>query len=208
MTNPTSFGFISTDIAGAYLVNPFYMEDSRGYFAKNYEKEIYQSLGFFREIAEEFETLSAHNVLRGLHFQNRFPQDKIVRSVKGEIYDVIVDLRKDSETFLEWRGFHLSEKNRQSLLVPHGCAHGFLVLSKEALVSYICAGKYYREYDTGIHYKDSRLSIDWPIDPNEKLIISEKDAALQTLDAFLDVHGGFSADEMPDAGDDIPGGKI
>lgn len=201
MTNTTSFSFEETEISGAYLVNPFVAEDSRGYFAKNYEKVIYRSLGFFRDIAEEFETLSAHNVIRGLHFQSRFPQDKIVRCVKGEIFDVIVDLRRESETFRQWRGFYLTDENRQSLLVPHGCAHGFLVLSQEALVSYICAGKYYKEFDTGIHWQDPGLHIEWPIDEDAPTIVSEKDQKLQLLETFLDWHGGFMSNEFPDPDD-------
>ena len=208
MTNTTSFSFLETEIRGAYLVNPFVAEDTRGYFAKNYEKVIYRSLGFFRDIAEEFETLSAHNVIRGLHFQSRFPQDKIVRCVKGEIFDVIVDLRRESKTFQQWRGFNLTDKNRQSLLVPHGCAHGFLVLSQEALVSYICAGKYYKEFDTGIHWQDPGLHIEWPIDPEIPTIVSEKDQKLQLLETFLDWHGGFQANEFPDPDDAVEEGGL
>ncbi len=185
------FEFITTDIEGAFLVSPFYMEDSRGTFTKNYEREIYRQAGFTREIAEEFETYSVHNVVRGLHFQTRYPQDKIVRCVNGEIYDVIVDLRKDSKTFGQWRGFSLSENTRQSLLIPNGCAHGFLTLSSHALVSYICAGTYYKEYDTGILWKDPTLAIDWPVDRSCEVVISTKDENLQSYEQFIAEYGGF-----------------
>lgn len=185
------FEFQSTEIEGAFLITPFSFDDNRGYFAKNFEKEVYKATGFHREIAEEFETYSFHNVIRGLHFQSRYPQDKIVRCVDGDIFDVIVDLRKTSKTFGQWRGFLLTSVNRQSLLIPHGCAHGFLVQSTNALVSYVCAGKYYIEYDTGILWKDTTLSIDWPIDNQCDVIISTKDENLQSYDQFIQAHGGF-----------------
>ena len=190
------FAFQTTDIKGAYIVTPFCYDDRRGYFAKNFEKKAYLDVGFNREIAEEFETYSVHNVIRGLHFQSRYPQDKIVRCVSGSIYDVIVDLRRDSETFGQWRGFSLTSDNRQSLMIPRGCAHGFLVKSQGALVSYICAGTYLIEYDTGILWEDPTLRIKWPIDEKCDVVVSLKDKNLQTYDQFVRRHGGFSDIEV------------
>lgn len=186
-----NLGITATDFEGAYLLDPFYLEDNRGSFAKNFEKGFFQEAGLDSDISEEFETYSSKNVIRGLHFQTRFPQGKIVRCVSGEIYDVIVDLRKNSKTFGHWRGFDLTSENHQSLIVPKGCAHGFLVRSENALVSYICTGKYYREYDTGIKWNDSTLNIDWPIDSKMDVISSEKDSGLQSFKEFISSYGGF-----------------
>jgi len=185
------FEFQKTEIEDALLVTPFFADDNRGYFAKNYERSIYMSAGINREIAEEFETYSKHNVIRGLHFQTNYPQDKIVRCVNGQIFDVIVDLRKNSRTFGQWRGFVLNECDHKSLLIPQGCAHGFLVQSQSALVSYICAGKYYIEYDAGIVWDDPTLNIAWPIDEQCDVVLSDKDNKLMTFEMFILEHGGF-----------------
>lgn len=185
------FDIRACDMDGVFLVTPFFSEDQRGYFVKNFEKNFYKATGFNIDIDEQFENYSLHNVIRGLHFQSKYPQDKIIRTINGEIYDVIVDLRKDSKTFGQWRHFFLSDKNKMSLFIPKGCAHGFIVLSNNALISYMCIGEYYFEHDTGIVWNDKTLNISWPIDKQYELIISEKDSKLQTFEHFIETHGGF-----------------
>lgn len=180
-----------TELEGVYFVESFYAEDDRGYFAKHFEKEHFTDWGLEAEIAEQFETLSTRNVVRGLHFQTHYPQGKIVRCVRGSIFDVLVDLRRESRTFGQWRSFHLSEERPGSLIVPKGMAHGFMVTSDSALVSYTCVGRYYPEYDTGIYWNDSDLSVRWPIADLCSVICSEKDSGLPTYAEFIEKHGGF-----------------
>lgn len=162
-------------------MKPFYMEDERGYFMKNYEKEIFHQAGIETDIYEQFETHSKKGVIRGLHYQSVQPQSKLVRVIYGEIFDVAVDIRKGSPTFKQWRGIQLSGKNREQFFISPGFAHGFLVLSDEALVSYTCSGKYLKEFDTGIFWNDPDIGIDWPIKSRERLTISEKDGCLPVL---------------------------
>ena len=178
--NP-SFAYTKTDLEGLIIIHPFYVEDKRGYFLKSFEKDIYKSFGLNGAVFEDFESLSSKNVVRGLHLQTKNPQTKIVRAIKGEIMDVVVDLRPNSKTFGEWRSFILSDKNHDILWIPSGFAHGFKVISNKALVSYKCIGKYEKNYDTGIIWNDKTLMIDWNID---NPIISERDAGLFTFEEY------------------------
>ena len=129
------------------------------------------------------ETLFSHSkkgVIRGLHFQDVEPQAKLVSVTHGEIFDVGVDLRKGSKTYLKWYGTTLSNKNNKLLYIPRGFAHGFLALSNEVSVVYQCDNKYYKEYDSGIIYNDPTINIKWP-DIGVEFIISDKDKKLQTI---------------------------
>lgn len=175
------FHFEALDIKGLFIIQPFYMEDERGYFMKNYEKNVFAQAGIETNIFEQFETFSKKNVVRGLHYQSVEPQSKLVRVIHGEIYDVAVDIRVGSPTFKQWRGILLSSHNQKQFFIPSGFAHGFLVLSDEALVSYTVSGKYLKKYDTGIVWNDPDIGIDWPIKSDEDLIISEKDKGLPLL---------------------------
>ncbi len=133
-----------------------------------------------------FYTVSYKGVIRALHFQEVKQQAKLVRSIKGKIFDVIVDLRKNSPTYKEWRGFYLSDENNIELLVPEHFAHGYLVL-EDSIVSYKCAEKFYGEYDSGIMWNDETLNINWPLDEIggiENIILSEKDQNLQSFKNF------------------------
>ena len=180
-----NFFFEGSNLPGLKIISPFYAEDHRGYFLKSFEKEIFSQNGIEYDIFEDFESFSIRGVIRGLHFQTNRPQAKLVRAIAGEIYDVAVDLRQDSATFGQWEGFILSDKNKKTILIPQGFAHGFLVLSETALVSYKCAGKFSRETDSGIVWNDRDLDIQWPIEGNMKVIISEKDANLQTFLQYM-----------------------
>jgi len=179
-----NFSFEKMKISGLYLISPFYIEDERGYFSKNYEKEIFRQAGIETDIFEEFESFSRKGVIRGLHFQSKEPQTKIIRVVTGEIFDVAVDLRKDSETFGKWESVYLSAKDRKSFYIPGGFAHGFMVVSDTALVFYKCVGRYLKEYDTGIRWDDPDIGIKWPIKSIESPIVSDRDIGLPLLSEY------------------------
>ncbi len=179
--------FDKLKLKDAYVIKPFYNEDIRGGFIKDYSKEILEQNGIFYELKEVFYTISYKGVIRAIHFQRIKQQAKLVRCVHGKIYDVIVDLRKDSPTFMKWEGFYLTGENMLELLVPEGFGHGYLVL-EDSIVSYKCAEKFYGEYDSGIKFDDPQLDIKWPyeeIGGKEKLIISEKDKTLPLFNEFI-----------------------
>lgn len=184
ITTIKQFSFEKTPIKDLFVVNPFYTEDERGYFLKSFEKEIFRKNGIETDIFEDFESYSKKGVIRGLHFQMEKPQAKLVRVIIGEVFDVAVDLRKDSETFGRWHAEILSDKNRKSFFIPKGFAHGFLVLSDNALVSYKCDDVFSKESDTGIFWNDKDLNIDWPVDNIKKILISEKDSKLQKYNEY------------------------
>lgn len=179
-----------TGIKGVTIIHPFYMEDERGFFIKDYEKDAYQMLGIEGTLNEAFMTLSKKNVIRGMHFQIHNPQSKIVRCVTGTIQDVVIDLRRDSETFGEWESIVLSEDNHSSLYIPAGFAHGFKVLSDSALVSYRCIGKYDKETDTGIFWNDKEVGIEW-METGGEPIVSAKDQQLMSFREFCTNYGGI-----------------
>lgn len=184
----TNFSIRELEIEGVKVITPFYMEDNRGYFLKSLEKDIFKEWGLNAEIYEDFESYSKKGVIRGMHFQTKNPQVKIVRAIKGTIRDVIVDLRKDSKTFGKYVDIILSDENHNSVWVPEGFGHGFEVLSEDAIVSYKCIGKYLKGYDTGIRWDDKQLAIHWEtIEP----IVSEKDAAAMTFQEFVDKYKGL-----------------
>ena len=177
------FEFKELSLKGAYLIKPFYATDERGGFIKDYNIDIFQKRGINHELKEVFYTISHRGVIRAIHFQLGHQQAKLVRCVKGKIYDVIVDLRKDSETFGKWLGFELSEENRNEIYIPQYFGHGYLVL-EESIVSYKCGEVFYGEGDSGIMYNDPEIGINWPfelIGGKENLIISEKDLHLMSL---------------------------
>lgn len=175
-------------IDGLKIITPFFVEDERGYFLKNVEKDIFAQFGIDMDIYEEFETYSKHGVIRGLHFQTHNPQGKLVSALKGTIMDVAVDLRKGSLTFGQWESVYLSDQNHELFWIPAGFAHGFEVLSEDALVSYKCVGKYYSEYDTGIRWNDTDIGVKWNVD---RPVLSVKDAGLMDFKEFERNYGGL-----------------
>lgn len=140
------------------------------------------------DICEDFESLSKKDVIRGLHFQTKCPQAKIVRVIKGRIIDVLVDLRHHSVTFGQNMQIELSQDNHLGILIPAGMAHGFGVMSEEAIVSYKCIGKYLKNFDSGIIWNDKDLGIKWGI---EKPILSERDCKHMTFVQFVKTYGGL-----------------
>lgn len=177
------FEFNELDLKDAYLINPFFASDERGGLIKDYNIDTFKSAGINHDLKEVFYTISKKGVIRAIHFQLGKQQPKLVRCVSGHIYDVIVDLRPESLTFGQWRGFDLTGENMKSLLVPAGFGHGYLVI-EDSVVSYKCAEVFYAEGDSGIMYNDPDVDIKWPMDAIggiENLIISDKDLNLMTF---------------------------
>lgn len=186
-----NFHFESAGLSGAYLIDPFVAHDERGYFVKDYSQQVFEEQGIPYALAEVFYTCSHKGVIRAIHFQRVKQQPKLVRCIWGRVYDVIVDLRKNSATFGVWKGFLLSEDNKKELLVPAGFGHGYLVL-EQAVVSYKCAERFYGEYDDGILWNDTELGIKWPLEEIEEVILSDKDRNLQSFREFKERNkGGF-----------------
>ena len=172
---------IKTSIEGLVIIQPKAFEDERGYFMESYKesfiKENFPDIHFI----QDNESKSSYGVLRGLHFQKPpFDQTKLVRVIDGEVLDVAVDLRKGSLTYGKWVSILLSGKNKKQLFIPKGFAHGYIVLSKNALFSYKVDNLYSPDHETGIIYNDKTLNIDWKI-PKKSILISKKDQNLNSL---------------------------
>ena len=181
------FQFQETSIRGLFDISAFQADDVRGLFTKDYSKMIFEQNGIQHDLAEVFYTTSHKGVIRAIHFQRVKQQPKLVRCIHGHIYDVVVDLRKDSPTFRQWLSFELSGDQPREILVPAGCGHGYLVL-EESIVSYKCAEKFYGEYDDGILWNDPDLAIDWPLERiggSDRVILAEKDQKLQSFADFI-----------------------
>lgn len=179
-----SFVFHTTNIEGLCLIRPIFSRDQRGYFSKTFERELFAAHGVCFDVMEELETCSACSTLRGLHFQRRHSQDKLIRVLSGEVYDVAVDLRPKSETFGGWQGFALSAERREMLYLPKGFAHGFLARKDNTIVHYLCGDRYDPENEDGILWNDSELGVDWPMKPGELPLLSERDRGFQTFQKF------------------------
>ncbi|AEH06208.1 dTDP-4-dehydrorhamnose 3,5-epimerase [Methanothermococcus okinawensis] len=173
------FEFIKTKIPEVILIKPKVFGDERGFFLETYKKEDFEKVGINGEFIQDNHSKSCYGVLRGLHFQKEpYAQAKIVRCIRGVIYDVAVDLRRSSPTFGQWVGAVLSEYNKHQLYIPRGFAHGFCVLSGEAEVVYKVDNKYAPEYECGVIWNDGDIGIDWLID---EPILSDKDKQWHTL---------------------------
>ncbi len=164
-----------TDIEGVLIITPEVREDSRGYFMETYQKKDFEAVGVNVEFVQDNQSASRKGVLRGLHFQKQYPQDKLVRVIKGAVYDVCVDLREGSKTFGKWVGVELSEENKKQFFIPKGFAHGFLVLSDYAEFVYKCSDFYHPNDEGGIAYNDPDIAVKWPMEEGLELIMSEKD---------------------------------
>lgn len=187
----SNFEFLETKIQGVFEIFPFIAEDNRGNFIKDYSRTVFFEHGLNYELQEVFYTTSSTGVVRAIHFQRVKQQPKLVRCLKGSIFDAVVDLRKDSHTFGQWISFDLDDKNKREILVPAGCGHGYLV-KEDAIVSYKCAEKFYGEFDDGIIWNDAVLGIDWPTSlVGGNVILSDKDKTLQSFQDFKRTYGGF-----------------
>lgn len=180
-----------TPIEGLVVIHPHVFEDARGYFIKDFESSFYKENGLPIDFFETNESKSKKGTIRGLHFQQKFSQGKLIRVIKGAVYDVAVDLRFDSPTFGQWKGFELSEYNHDVLFIPKGFAHGFLALEDDSIFSYKCTNRYAPEFDSGIRFNDPEIGVEWPVERVGgwgKVITSEKDSKLQSFSEFVDSH--------------------
>lgn len=172
---------IETPIKDLYIIEPKVFEDSRGYFYESYNKAGFEKNGINITFNQDNQSKSSYGVIRGLHYQNNpHAQTKLIRAIEGVIYDVAVDIRKNSPSYGKWFGVELSAENKKQLLIPHGFAHGFSVLSETAAVMYKCDNFYAPDAEGGIIYNDPTLNINWKI-PKDKAIVSDKDMLLPTI---------------------------
>lgn len=175
------FKFIDTGIEGMFLVEPTVFEDNRGFFMETFNERDFKDAGYDLKFVQDNQSKSTKGVLRGLHFQIKYPQGKLVRVTKGKVFDVGVDLRSDSETYGKWFGAVLSEENKRQLYVPPKFAHGFVVLSDEAEFLYKCTEFYHGEDEGGITWNDEDIGIEWPLDGIDEIILSDKDKLWPTF---------------------------
>lgn len=163
------------DIEGLYVIEPTVFKDERGYFVETYNQNDMKEAGLDMVFVQDNQSMSIRGVLRGLHFQKQFPQGKLVRVVRGKVFDVAVDLRSDSKTYGKWFGAELSAENMKQFYIPEGFAHGFLVLSDEAEFCYKCTDFYHPGDEGGLAWNDPEIGVEWPLEEGVDLIISEKD---------------------------------
>lgn len=173
------------EIEGMYTVEPAVYGDERGYFMETYNQQDMAAAGLNMTFVQDNQSMSKRGVLRGLHFQKQYPQGKLVRVIRGEVFDVAVDLREGSPTFGIWHGEILSAENKKQFYIPEGFAHGFYVLSEEAEFCYKCTDFYHPNDEGGIKWNDSDIGIDWPLIPDQNLILSEKDQNWPSFRAYL-----------------------
>ncbi len=171
----SNFNFIGTKIDGVFIVEPKVFGDSRGYFMETYHEQKFFEGGITAKFVQDNQSKSTKGVLRGLHFQKNHPQAKLVRVIKGEVYDVAVDIRKGSPTYGQYVGIVLSEENKKQFFIPRGFAHGFLVLSDEAEFVYKCDDFYHPEDEGGIMWNDPTIGVDWPLEGIDEIKLSAKD---------------------------------
>ncbi len=163
------------EIEGLKVITPQVFGDPRGYFVETYNKNDFVEAGITCEFVQDNQSASKKGVLRGLHFQKEFPQDKLVRCINGEVFDVAVDLRKDSKTFGKWFGVVLSAENKKQFFIPKGFAHGFLVLSDYAEFAYKCSDFYHPNDEGGLIWNDPDIGVEWPLVPGVALNLSDRD---------------------------------
>lgn len=179
----TGFEFHELELRGAFLISSFYAGDNRGGFTKTFEKDIFRERGIEFTLNETFASRSAKNVIRGLHFQTNGSQAKLVSVVYGRVWDVIVDIRPESNTYKQWVAQELSAENHLGFYVPRGFAHGFASLEDGTVMLYQCDGKYDSASDTGIRFDDQDIGIDWPIE-DSIAIHSTRDLSLMSFKEY------------------------
>ena len=175
------FKFKDTGIKDLFIIEPAVFGDHRGYFMETYNEQDFKEAGLNMVFVQDNQSKSSKGVLRGLHFQYKYPQGKLVRVIKGEIFDVAVDLRKSSDTYGKWFGAFLSEDNKKQLYVPEGFAHGVLITSDEAELVYKCTNLYHPEDEGGLLWNAPDIGIEWPEEKVGNIVLSEKDAKWQGL---------------------------
>ena len=182
---------VKTKLEGVYIIEPTVFGDNRGYFMESYSERDFHEAGLTMKFVQDNESRSKKGVLRGLHFQTKHTQGKLVRVVEGEVFDVAVDLRAGSPTFGQWTGVTLTAENKKQFYIPEGFAHGFLVLSDVATFQYKCTDYYAPEFDGGVLWNDSDINIEWPLEGIEEVLLSDKDQKQQTLKEFMSKENPF-----------------
>ena len=177
------------EIEGLKIITPEVHGDARGYFMETYQYNDFKAAGIPEVFVQDNQSASKRGVLRGLHFQIEHPQDKLVRVIKGEVFDVAVDLRKGSKTFGKWFGVLLSEENKKQFFVPKNFAHGFLVLSDYAEFCYKCSDFYHPGDEGGLAYNDPDIGVEWPIPEDMELIFSDRDTKWGGIREYKKEHG-------------------
>ncbi len=181
MTPEYTMEVTETGIRDLRIIRPRIYEDARGYFFESYNTDVFREAGLDLNFVQDNQSKSGFGVIRGLHYQlDPKSQTKLVRVLEGRIWDVAVDLRKNSPTYLRWRGVELSSDNYLQFLIPKGFAHGFSVLSETAVVLYKCDQLYAPDHEAGIRYDDPEIGVDWKIDP-DKRSLSERDLGMPNL---------------------------
>ena len=174
-----NFTFNETEIEGVYIIDVKKYGDNRGYFMETYKEADFKAAGLNYTFVQDNQSKSKMGVLRGLHFQKKFPQAKLVRCLEGEVFDVAVDLRKNSKTYGKWVGVILSGELGNQFMIPRGFAHGFVVLTETATFAYKCDELYHPEDEGGIMWNDPEIGIDWPYKGD--VLLSEKDKLHKAL---------------------------
>ncbi len=177
------------EIEGLKIITPAVHGDARGYFMETYQYNDFKEAGIPEIFVQDNQSASKRGVLRGLHFQIEHPQDKLVRVIRGEVYDVAVDLRKGSKTFGKWHGVLLSEENKKQFFVPKGFAHGFLVVSEYAEFCYKCTDFYHPGDEGGLMYNDPDIGVQWPIADDMELIFSDRDTKWGGIKEYVQTYG-------------------
>ena len=167
-----NFNVEKSDLEGVLLIQPAVHSDPRGRFFESFQKERYKEIGIEEEFVQDNQSVSKKNTIRGLHYRAAPEQAKLVRVIKGEVFDVVVDIRKQSPTFGRWRGYTLSDSNYLQIYIPVGFAHGFCVLSETAEFLYKVSEYYSAEKEKGIMWNDPDIGINWP---TSNPVLSEKD---------------------------------
>lgn len=188
------YDFQKTEIFGLVKITPFSADDNRGQLTKTFSQEVFEESGCHYDQTEELVIKSKIGVIRGLHCQRVKQPVKLVHCISGHIWDVVVDLRNDSPSFKKWLHFNLKSSDSEELLIPGGCATGFLAV-EDSIVICKCSEKFYAEYDCGIRWDDSELDIQWPFElvgGRENIILSEKDQNLPSFHEFMKHCGGLS----------------
>ena len=174
------------EIEGLKIITPAVFGDARGYFMETYKYNDCKEAGIDQQFVQDNQSASKRGVLRGLHFQKEFPQDKLVRVVRGEVFDVAVDLREGSATYGKWFGVVLSEENKKQFFIPKNFAHGFLVLSEYAEFAYKCTDFYHPNDEGGLLWSDPDIGVEWPIPEGMELILSDKDTKWGGIRAYTE----------------------
>lgn len=173
------------EIEGLKIITPEVRGDERGYFMESYNYNDFKAAGIPEVFVQDNQSASKKGVLRGLHFQIQYPQDKLVRVIKGAVYDVAVDIRKGSPTFGKWHGVLLTEENKKQFFVPKNFAHGFYVVSDYAEFCYKCTDFYHPGDEGGFMYNDPEIGVEWPIDSSTETTLSDRDQKWASFSQFV-----------------------